>query len=302
MISRILAVLCLLLCAALPASLPANADADADQAQKLLTQASPSIVTIRVVIKVTLKEQPSNESRIVTEGTVVTPDGLVMLSSAPISTDLIKEMSGGDPDDKSDFTITPTDFQVTIDREEKDYSAVLAASDANLGLSFIQIQGLAGRKLTPVDFSAGASVATGDMVAAITRLGKGFDFAPLYTMARVTGEIFKPRDAWALTGDITDVGLPVYSTAGDPVGVMTLLASGLKDESTPGPDMMHFFGGSASEHIGVFMVPATAVNTVIGEAEKQAASLAAQPAVVKPATAPSSPAATPAPTPAPAAK
>jgi len=184
-----------------------------------------------------------------------------------------------------------------IDREEKEYSAALVASDANLGLSFIKIQDLADRKLTAVDFSGAATIATGDMVAAITRLGKGFDYAPLYTTARVTGEISKPRDAWALTGDVTDVGLPVYNTSGAAVGVMTLLPSGLKEASTPGPDMMHFFGGTASEHIGVFMIPAPAINTVIGEAEKQAAARAAQPTVIKTPAAPSKPATSPAPTP-----
>ena len=132
------------------------------------------------------------EFQVATEGVVVTQDGLIMMSNAPISSNTLRQMLGGGDDDSNSVSISPTDFKVTISNEEKEYSAFLAATDAKLGLAFIKIEDLAGRKLPTVDFSKCPAVNVGDQVAAVTRLGKGYDYAPIYAEGPVKGAVSKP--------------------------------------------------------------------------------------------------------------
>ncbi|MGO8670735.1 MAG: hypothetical protein ACLQVD_05145 [Capsulimonadaceae bacterium] len=270
-----MAALFMLLAAASVAPAPLCADSPPDQLQKLVDADASAIVTVRVVVKIDVKEggqSQSVESRMVTEGVVVSPDGLVMLSNAPISSDVWKQMSGSD-EDRSDLSIRPSEFKVMFDREDKEYDAFLAATDSRLGLAFIKIRDLGGRKLSVVDFQSPAPVGVGDTVASLTRLGKGYDYVPICQTARVAGEITKPCRAWMVGGDITGVGLPVFSPAGDTVGVMTLLPTEVGETDGGGLDMTRFFGGSASDHMGIFMIPAQTIQNVVAEAQKQASSV-----------------------------
>lgn len=283
MFSRLATVLFLLF-ACLAAPLAARADTEADQASKLIDQIAPSIVTVRIVVKITVKQEGQSrtrESRVVSEGVVVSPDGLIMMSSAPVSTDIVKQMLGGGDDDSTfDFTIEPTDFKVVIGNEEKEYSAFLAATDVKTTLAFIKITDLGDRKLTALDLSTSASPNIGDTVLAISRLSKGYDYAPIYSSTRVNGQMSKPLPSWVLGGDIMSIGLPVFSLTGIPVGVMTLAAATAdtddRDSSSP-MDMMEHFEGSASSPIGYVMLPIPTITEVITEAEKQAATLTPPP-------------------------
>src|SRR5258708_3082501 len=69
--------------------------------QALIAKIAPSIVTVRVVIKIQVKaggQSQSQESKLATEGVIVTPDGLIMMSNAPISSSVLRQMLGGGDD------------------------------------------------------------------------------------------------------------------------------------------------------------------------------------------------------------
>ena len=101
----------------------------------------------------------------------------------------------------------------------------------------------------------------------LARLDKGYDYAPFYTSARVSGVITKPRTAVMLDGGISDLGLPVFSQTGNALGVLTSVSSGVKadggNEATQMQMMMRLMGGSGGSHHGVFLVPASAVGAVV---------------------------------------
>jgi hypothetical protein len=276
---------------------PVRADDVPAQVQALIAKQAPAIVTVRAVLKVTAKGEGAQtaESRTEMQGVVVDPSGLIMVSSVPFSPTKLMEMMGA-PSDASDSspTITPTDFKVVFANEDKEYPAFLAATDTTLGLTFLKIEDLGGRTPTAVTFGNTSAPALGDPVYALERLSKGYDYAPFYTSARVSGIITKPRAAVMLDGGISDLGLPIFSQTGDAVGVLTSVSSGVKPEGgneALGMQLMMRLmgGGSGGNHAGIFLVPASAVSPVIAQAQARAVLLSAQRAAAKP-TAPVAPA------------
>ena len=271
------------------AAAPARADDVPVQVQALVAKQAPAVVTVRAVLKVAEKGAAGQGEETRTEmlGVVVDPSGLVMISNLPFSTSKMMEMMGA-PAEAADGapTITPTDFKVIFSNEEKEYPAFLAATDATLGLTFLKIEDLGGRALTSVSFAGAPTPTLGDTVYALSRLSKGYDYAPFYESARISGVIAKPRPALMLDGRITQIGLPVFTLAGEPVGVLTGIASGVSSENTgmSMQIMMRFLTGGNGGGSGVFLVPGSAVGPVIAQAEARAVTLAAQRPPVKPAT------------------
>jgi hypothetical protein len=273
---------------------PACADDVPAQIQALVAKQSQAIVTVKAVLKMNTKgggTSQSSESRAEMQGVVVDSSGLVMVSSISFSPEKMMEMMGmpkevavGSP------KITPTDFKVIFEREEKEYPAFLAATDTTLGLTFVQITDLAGRTLTPVMFADTPAPALGNSVFALSRLSKGYDYAPFYESARVSGAIAKPRAALMLDGGISEVGLPIFTLSGAPIGVLTSIASGVSSsESNEGMSMrmmMRLFGGGGGgNRPGLFVVPSSVVSPVIAQAKTRAAEIAAQRAKTPPAPA-----------------
>lgn len=271
--------------------------------QALIDKIAPSVVTVRVVIKVEVKaggQSQTQETQIDTEGVAVTPDGLIMMSNAPISSDVLREMLGGGDDERTSLSVSPTDFKITVGNEEKPYTGFLAATDEKLGLAFVKIEDLAGRKLPAVDFSNCPPVNIGDQLAAVTRLGKGYDYAPVFSQGPVKGMVDKPRPAFLLSTTIISVGLPVFTLDGNAVGMMVFLPMAEDAESNSLDVMMRYYSGAAADRLGIFLIAGSTVKPIIDEAIDQAAKLTADRAK-NPPPAPAPAPAAPAPKPAPAA-
>ena len=280
----------------LPALLigPACADDVPAQIQALMAKQAPAIVTVKAVLKIETKgggASQSADSRTEMQGVVVDPSGLVMVSSVSFSPEKMMEMMGIPKEAATDGPkITPTDFKVIFEREEKEYPAFLAATDTTLGLTFIQITDLAGRVPASVTFADTPAPALGDSVYALSRLSKGYDYAPFYESARVSGIIAKPRAALMLEGGISELGLPIFTVSGTPVGVLTSVASGVSssesDEGMSMRMMMRLFGGGGGgSRPGLFLVSSAVVSPIIAQARTRAAEIAAQRAKAPPAPA-----------------
>jgi hypothetical protein len=258
----------------------------ADEAQQLadlVAAQSPAIVMVRVVLKTQMNmggNSQSTESRANLEGVVVSPDGLVMISDSSYNFDRLKDVLGGSGMGKLDIKTTPTDFKIGIIQDEKEYSGFLAASDKVLGLAFIKISDLGDKKLTAVDFSNAVDPTPGQRLYAISRLSKGFDNAVYYHSATLCGEISLPRKAYLLDGNISSLGLPVYTAQGQPVGVLTFLTPTVKEESGGEMDfsavMRMFGGGGMGSAFQTFVVPGSAVYATINQAKQRAVQVAAE--------------------------
>ena len=191
--------------------------------QAVVEKVAPSIANVKVVIKTTMKmggESMDEESKISLQGVVVTPDGLIMLSNSPFSPKRMMEMLAGESMPAGmDYKMTPTSIKVTFGNEDKEYDAFLAATDTKLDLAFVKVEGLGDRQLTPVDLGSAVDAKLGQQVIAVSRLTKGYDYAPYFALGQICGEIAKPRRAWMLLGDISQLGLPVFTLNGELVGV-----------------------------------------------------------------------------------
>lgn len=274
------------ICAAAAPSL--HADADGARFAALLHDAAPAIVTVRVVTKTTVQmgaRSADRESRIEIPGVVVDPGGLIMTSIMPFAPELLlRALSRGDEERMPQLKTVPSEIKVLVEQDEREIDAFLAATDSNLGLAFLQIEDLGGRKLKSVDFSHAANPAVGDVVATVSRLGKGYDSTPYFDTARISGEIGKPRKAWVTDHGLSTLGLPIFSPAGRVVGVLGIVDSGIAETQSTldgsfGAMMQVLTGGGGM--VRPFIVPAAAVAAVIEQARQQAAHMAAERAAKK---------------------
>jgi hypothetical protein len=268
------------------AALPAYGDEDGRRLAALLRDAAPSIVTVKVVVKTTVQvggKSADQESRFEIPGVVVDASGLIMTSSVPFAPErLMKMFSRGDKSPQ--LKTVPSEIEVLFEQDAKENAAFLAATDSVLGVAFLQIEELGGQKIRAVDFAHGGSPAVGDPVAAVSRLGKGFDSTPYFETARVSGEISKPRKAWVTDHGLSSVGLPIFSPAGQVIGILAIVDSGLSEAESATDTgfsmaMQMLTGGGGL--IRPFIVPAPAVAAVIDQARQQAARKAADRAAKK---------------------
>ncbi len=271
----------LALCAALTLALTGTGlGQDETNLASLLERIAPSIVTVKVVIKteVSMMGQAQNEeSRSELPGVVVDDSGLIMISNAEISADRVKEALSGNPMAANlDLTMTPTDFQVIFGNEEQEFSAFLVAKDTKLDLAFLQVEDLGDRKPAAISFAEGTKPAIGETVVAISRLKKGFDYAPYGKTARISGAIRKPRKAWIIDGALDSYGLPIFSSSGGVIGVLITLAPTTMDDSggsSFGGMMRMLRGGGMDSGVGTFVLPAKVVNGLINQSRIRAREL-----------------------------
>ena len=255
-----------------------SADEEANQLQALLTKQAPTIVTVKAVVKMEAGGGGRDtEVRIEMQGAVVSPDGMVMISNALFSLDkVLASLTGQTP---PNMKITLVSAKVVVEREEKEYEAFLAAKDINLDLAFLKIEDLGDRKLLAVDFTAAATPTLGQKLVLVSRLDKGYDYAPFFASIRISGEIVKPRKAWSLDGGNPDAGLPIFTTSGELVGALTNVMGNLKGENAQDSMGFSYLMRMVNGNGGLtkrFVIPASTVQNSIVQAQSKAIEVAAE--------------------------
>ncbi len=265
-----------------------GADDESAQLQSIVSKISPAVVTVRALLKMqggAGGQGRDMESRIELHGIVVGTDGLVMISNLPFSPASALGMFGGGPGGEgNEAKATPSDIKVIFEQEDKEYSAFLAATDSKLNLAFIKIEDLSDKKLTIADFSKTNSTTIGQRIISVSRLQKGYDYAPYFETSRINGEIDKPRKAWLIEGKISEFGLPVFDMNGEVIGALTTIQAGAKNESNDQSEMfgmvMRMLTGSGGL-LRPFVLPSPVVNALIGQARIKAVAVAAERAKIK---------------------
>ena len=275
------AFICVFVLAAAPT--PASEDEGAQFAQ-IVEKVAPSICTVKAVIRMEFKgggQAQSNESRISLQGVVVDPNGLVLVSNMPLSPSRFYELMGmGEMSSQMGIKMTPVSFKITFEREDKEYDAFLAATDSKLDVAFLKVEALGDRKLAAIDLSAASNVLIGQRVVGVSRLGKGYDYAPFFQTARVNGEIAKPRKAWMLEGGFAGYGLPVFAATGELIGILSTVPGASKEEG--GDDsmgmgmVMRMLSGGAMSPGGSFVLPGAVVKSAADQAQERAIVVAAE--------------------------
>lgn len=284
-IARRVAPLLLMLCVS------ARADDSSAAIHALVDKAAPSIVTVKLVLttQVTVGGQSQNhESRTTLLGTVVDPDGLIMVHLAWVPAGgKVNVQDDNGAEQEVPFTMTPSGLKVVFGREDKDCDAFLVATDADLGLAFLKVGDLGGRKPAPVDFAAAADPDLGQTLYVIGRQKMAFDYAPYLSTLMVAAKVAKPREAWLTDRTESGYGLPVFSEAGKLAGFLAkdMRADKEDGESAGEGDLsIAVTGGSAPEVD--YILPAARVRELVDKARKKAAEMASEPPVKKDEPAP----------------
>jgi hypothetical protein len=247
--------------------------------QKLLQSRAQGIVTLRVLSKFEANmggQGASHEMRSEIQGVAVDRDGLIMVSNIFLNP---YSLGMNDQAAQAGIKMTPTSIKVVFADDDKEYDAFLAATDTKLNLAFIKIENLAGKVISPVDFATGVSPAIGQQLFSVSRLSRGYDYSAFVQTGRINGEIVRPRRAWLLDGSVSGFGLPVYTPAGELVGVITTIPSSIKEDSQ-NPDTMGMAMAmrmmSGGGMLQPFIIPASTVQAVITQAKASAIEVAAK--------------------------
>ena len=212
-----IAALCAL---ALLVSAPAARAEDDAVYPKLIAEKGPSVVAVKIVLAIKFSgmgQSGEREAKTSATGVVVDSSGLIMLPGAVLDAGM-----GIPRRMRHQFTVksSPTSIRVVFPGDTKEYEAVLGAKDSKLGLAFILIRDLGGKKLTPISMDAVATPKVGQTLYAVDRLDQGFDYAPMVTPAKVAGHVTKPRDMWIVHGGGGALGMPLFDAAGSVAGIM----------------------------------------------------------------------------------
>lgn len=228
--------------------------------EKLHSSYSPSIVTIKFVLKVksSMGEQ-ENESE--ATGAMIDAKGLVLCSNSQIGgfSAAVKKMlarRGGD------VSATPTDIKVMVGDDVEGVEGKVVARDSDLDLAWVQIKTPPAKPYAFIDFSKATNVRAGDRIYCLRRLDKYYDRSIVISEGWVAGTTKKPRDLFVPGGTIASaVGLPVYLHGGEPIGV--IITQMAEDDE----DMRNMQRTS-----GAFVLPAGEVVRATQRAKESAAS------------------------------
>ena len=189
---------------------------------RLIESKAPSVVAVKFVLTIKVMQNgtevmPAQEQAANATGVVVDDSGLIMLPGSAFG-------AGGIPRRfRAQFQISavPSNLRVVFPGDTKEYDAVLGAKDSKLGLAFVLIKDLEGKKIQSIDMNTAVTPKTGQLLYSVSRLDQGFDYAPMASRAKIAGHVTKPRDMWIVEGiGEGNIGAPLYDAAGAMAGIV----------------------------------------------------------------------------------
>lgn len=210
-----------------PALAAPNDSSVGNEYKTVMDMASPSLVTVKFVLKVSGPQGTQDVDREI-NAAMIDKSGLILCAGVQLGTSKLYRRMG---------TVTPTDLKVLIGDDTVGIDARLLATDAELDLAWIRVKD--AKKLPEtvkfIDFTKAQDVALGDRVFSVNRMDKFFDRAPVVTEGRIAGETHKPRDMHVPGGGLDlEPGMPVFNAGGAVVGVAVFQAPDAEDEGGRG--------------------------------------------------------------------
>lgn len=230
-------LLLLALLATSAAPIWAQAEPIQQAARALLAAKADSVIVIRatVALTITAGDQPSQtqDRAIESMGTVVTPEGLVLLPASEIDPGAFADgrtvRSPSGPMRLSVVSEVKEAFLVLADGTEIPAKVVLKDKDLNLAL--LAPVSAPSRPLVAVDTTVTGALALADEVLVLGRMGKSLERAPRVDIDSVCATISKPRPLAVI--HIPFPGCPVFDAQGRFAG-LTSFKPGAESEASDG--------------------------------------------------------------------
>ncbi len=199
-----------------------------EKGRQVHDQINPAVVTVKAVFTMSYafggQSANDRESRNECLGTVISPDGLTVVSLSEIdpgATVMKRRARFMGPNDRFESKIKDLKL-ITADNTEIPAAVVLR--DTDLDIAFIRPLGKPAAPMTFVDLSKGASPRLLENCFVIGRMGE----IARRTSSAMTGEIqaivTKPRTFYIPEAEISSAGLatPVFNAEGAPIGIVML--------------------------------------------------------------------------------
>ncbi len=224
--------------AALAGAAPSWARADEAGTRKAaraaLARYGPALVTVRLTVKSRMvfegREQASPEYTLEVQGTVVSPDGLTVVSDS--ASDPTSMFQGGDDGARME---TETSEAKLVLQDGREIPARFVLRDEGLDLAFLAP--LAAVPALPcVRFEKVPVPAPLDDLVLLSQLGRSLNREVGVTMGRVRAVVKKPRTfvVPSLLDGLLGRGGPAFDGAGRPVGLVVLRRAPRSQADGPG--------------------------------------------------------------------
>ncbi len=223
--------LCCVLCLCMASVSSAPADEVAVKGRQILETHKSAVVTILLVLnqKMTFPGRPSqeNESKVEATGTVISPDGLTVVSLALTDpTSLMDIMRAGAPGASELSMETELRDAKILLEDGTEVPAEIILRDKDLDMAFVRPLEKPDTPFAYIDITDPGVPDYLDRVISLNRMGKVAGRVYSVSVERIDAIVRKPRTFFIPGKDTTNTGLgsPAFTVDGDFIGVFLIRA------------------------------------------------------------------------------
>jgi len=224
-----------------------------EQAREIFQKHQDAVVTAQLVVntRVSMMGQGSqeDENRIEATATVISPEGLAVMSLSETDPSAIFENMMGGNMQGMEFSTEVTDAKLLL-TDGSEVPARIVLRDKDLDLAFLLPLEAPDEPMAYVDMEASGAPELLDELVLINRLGTVANRVHSVAFERIEAIVERPRTFY-IPGDnptTSGTGSPAFTLSGDFVGVLVL-----RSVRDPGAGGGGFFGGGQSNVQGIIL-------------------------------------------------
>jgi hypothetical protein len=249
------------ICAAiltLAVTVSSYSDTIVTKGKEIIDKNSNAVVTLQLVIKqkVSFGGSPSqeDESKAEATGTVISPDGLTLVSlSQTDPTVMLEAMMAGNPQlAQLNMESEIQDAKLVLE-DGTEIDAEIILRDKDLDMAFARPLVKPEKPLDYIDLNDSADAAYLEQVITLNRLGKVAKRVHAASVERISAIVEKPRKFYIPGNDPTQTGLgsPAFSLDGKIIGVFVM-----KTAPSSGGGLGGMMGGGIGNNVMSIILPA----------------------------------------------
>jgi hypothetical protein len=203
---------------------PAQGDEAAAQARQVVAKWKDTVVTARLVIKMTMSGGPAGggeqeENKNDVNGTVIDPSGLTVVSLSAVDPGEMYRRMAGAAGEKQQFKIETqlTDAKLRF-ADGTEVPAKVVLRDKDLDLAFLRPTDKLAQPAAALDLSQAGAPQLLDPVVTVNRLGNASNWEIAPRIDRIQAILTKPRTVYVPQGG-DEIGTPAFTLEGKVVGV-----------------------------------------------------------------------------------